>query len=86
MLGKAIITTDIDGNPEVVKDNINGLLVPPKNPKALEYAMRTLLSHPKLIGKFSKNSRIKFQNEFNYEDTVQKKLIPLLVKKRKNNE
>lgn len=86
MLGKAIITTDIDGNPEVVKDNINGLLVPPKNPKALEYAMRTLLSHPKLIEKFSKNSRIKFQNEFNYEDTVQKKLIPLLVKKRKNNE
>ena len=86
MLGKAIITTNTDGNPEVVKDNINGLLVPPKNLKALEYAMRTLLSHPKLIEKFSKNSRIKFQNEFNYEDTVQKKLIPLLVKKRKNNE
>ena len=56
MLGKAIITTNIDGNPEVVEDQRNGLLIPAKDSDALAQAIEKLLSNPKLVEKFGYQS------------------------------
>ena len=83
MLGKAIIATNIDGNPEVVEDQRNGLLIPAKDSEALVQAIEKLLSNPKLVEKFGHQSRLKYLQEFNYEKTIHEKLIPLLNKKVK---
>jgi len=39
---KAIVATNVGGIPEVVKDSINGILVPPKNPEKLAEAILAL--------------------------------------------
>ena len=41
--GLPIVATDVGGNREVVQDGETGLLVPPKNPKALAGAMLCLM-------------------------------------------
>lgn len=83
MLGKAIIATNIDGNPEVVEDQKNGLLIPAKDIDALAEAIEKLLLNPELVKKFSHQSRLKYLHEFDYEKTIHEKLIPLLNKKVK---
>ena len=83
MLGKAIIATNIDGNPEVVEDQRNGLLIPAKDSDALAQAIEKLLSNPKLVEKFGHQSRLKYLQEFDYEKTIHEKLIPLLNEKVK---
>lgn len=47
-MAKPIITTDIPGCREVVKDGLNGLLVPKKNVELLVKAMLTLANDPDL--------------------------------------
>ena len=44
--GKPIVGTETGGIPEVVKDGINGYIVPPKKPEALADAILKLLSEP----------------------------------------
>ena len=83
MLGKAIIATNIDGNPEVVEDQRNGLLILAKDSDALARAIEKLLSNPTLVEKFGYQSRLKYLQEFDYEKTIHEKLIPLLNKKVK---
>lgn len=54
--GKAIIGTNVDGVPEMIKRDI-GIVVPPENPKALANAMITLLHDDDLKKKFEMNGR-----------------------------
>ena len=42
--GRAIVTTDVSGCREIVRDGVNGLLVPPGNVEALAAALRRLLT------------------------------------------
>lgn len=44
--GRAIVTTDVDGCREIVRNGHNGFLVPPRNPDALAEAIATLLRNP----------------------------------------
>jgi len=44
--GLAIVATTVGGIPEIIKDQKNGLLVPPKNPLALAEAMEKLIRQP----------------------------------------
>ncbi|MBS2034766.1 glycosyltransferase family 4 protein [bacterium] len=56
-IGKPIVATDVPGCREVVKQGVNGLLVPAANADALAAAMRTVLTNPDLLQKFGLNSR-----------------------------
>ncbi len=65
--GRPIVTTDVPGCREVVKDECNGYLVPEKNAKALKDALLKLINDPEKrleMGKASRELAIeKFSNE-----------------------
>lgn len=65
--GRPIVTTDVPGCREVVKDDCNGYLVPEKNAKALKDALLKLINDPEKrleMGKASRELAIeKFSNE-----------------------
>ena len=44
--GRAIVTTDVPGCRDVVRDEDNGLLIPPRNGHALATAIEKLLADP----------------------------------------
>ncbi|MHA1253305.1 MAG: glycosyltransferase, partial [Candidatus Helarchaeota archaeon] len=49
--------------PEVIRDNIDGLLVPFGNPKILANAIIKLLKNPELRDKFGENGYEKIKNQ-----------------------
>jgi glycosyltransferase involved in cell wall biosynthesis len=44
--GLPIVATDVGGNGEIVRDGVNGLLVPPRDPQRLAVALNALLDDP----------------------------------------
>lgn len=81
MLEKPIIATNIDGNPEVVKNKKTGLLIPMADTKALEKALRTLLKNPATAQTYAKNARKLYEQEFDFSTIVKTKLEPLYYEK-----
>lgn len=61
---KAIIATDVGGNPESIRDGIEGLLVPSKDPMRLALAIQKMYYDKKSRDEYSNNAYLKFQNEF----------------------
>lgn len=46
--GLPVIGTSVDGVPELIEDDVNGLLVPPRNPPALRAAIARMIDEPGL--------------------------------------
>lgn len=62
--GKAIVTTDVPGCREIVRDRFNGLLVAPKDSTALAMAMEELLSNQEARDVMGQRSRIRVMTEW----------------------
>jgi glycosyltransferase involved in cell wall biosynthesis len=62
--GIPVIATSVGGIPEIVDDNINGILVPPGQPSDLAEAIITLLSNSDLAKKMADNGRQKALTNF----------------------
>ena len=45
-MARPVVATSVNGVPEIIKDGLNGLLIPPRNPQALGEAIRSLLRDP----------------------------------------
>jgi glycosyltransferase involved in cell wall biosynthesis len=58
-IGTPIVCTTAGGNPEVVEDGVNGLLVPPKDPEKLRAAIGRVLGDPALAERFVSAGRIR---------------------------
>lgn len=52
-----VVSTDISGIPEVVRNGVNGLLVPPKDAAALSEAIAALLENPALSNQLGTQAR-----------------------------
>ncbi|MCP1659870.1 glycosyltransferase family 4 protein [Neisseria perflava] len=63
-LGTPVISTQVAGIPELVKDGETGLCVPERNPQALAAAMQRLLQDSALCATFSRNGRALIKREF----------------------
>lgn len=63
--GVPVIASDIAGLPEVVDHNVNGLLIPPGDPLALEHSIMRLYKKPELIKSMSEQARKKVLEKFN---------------------
>jgi glycosyltransferase involved in cell wall biosynthesis len=72
--GRAIVTSDAPGCREVVRHGVNGLLVPPRDPKALADAIQTLLENPALRQQMARRGREIVEAEFSSELVIEKTL------------
>jgi len=56
-LGTPMIASAVCGNPEVVEDEVNGLLIDPRDPSALAQAISRVLEDPALVRRFDEACR-----------------------------
>jgi glycosyltransferase involved in cell wall biosynthesis len=63
-LGKAIVTTNVGGVAEWLRDGVNALLVPAENSLALAAALRRCVDEPGLIASLGENARQTFSENF----------------------
>jgi glycosyltransferase involved in cell wall biosynthesis len=72
--GRAIVTTDVPGCREIVRQDENGLLVPARNATALADALQSLLENRSLRQKMAENGRQIAVDEFDIRQVVQSTL------------
>lgn len=70
--GLPVVATDIDGNREIVKDGINGLLVPSKDPNSLAYAIIKLIEDKDTSKRIGQRARQFIIENFSIEKNVKK--------------
>ena len=82
--GKPVVATAVDGTPEAVIDNETGILVPPKDPQALEEAIVRLLSNSSEMKRLGENSRKRIEEFFsiNYQASRFEELYTQLLRKK----
>ena len=64
---KTIIATDVGGNPESIRDNVEGILVPSGSSKYIADAITRLLKDPILMKNLSENARKRYCEKFTDE-------------------
>ena len=74
--GVAVVTTDIGGNPELIQDGQNGLLVEYNNKEMIKEAILKLYNQPELRQKFIDNSK-KELNKFTFETMIENTISTL---------
>jgi len=72
--GRPVVTTDIPGCRDIVRDGANGLLVPPGDVPALAAALRRLLTDPDLRRRMGSAGRAVFEADFTEEQVVARTL------------
>ena len=80
-LGKPIIACDSGGTAEIVTNNVNGLLVPPKDADALAAAMRQLATNAAKRARFGTAARQTYLAHFQFDAIVTEEFLPLYEKK-----
>lgn len=77
--GLPCVATDIPGNNDIIKDKINGLLVPKENPKALAEGILYMLNNPVKAKEMGREARKTI--EYKYEiHNIAEKYIHLYMK------
>ena len=61
---RPVIVTDVAGSRETVDEFVNGILVPPRDPKALGEAMRRIVKHKDMLAALGRASRAKAERQF----------------------
>ncbi len=69
-LGKAIVTTGRGGNTDLIDDGAHGLLVRPRDPRALGAAMQRLLEDRELRARLGAAARQRARTEFTIDRTM----------------
>lgn len=68
--GRAIVTTDVPGCREAVTQDVNGLLVPVRDAKALADALQCLVEDPQRRARLGMAGRRRAENEFALEQVI----------------
>ena len=82
MMGKKIIASNVDGNPEIVISGETGLLVPAKNINKLAEAMIWMLEHKAEGNKMAKNARKYYEESFDFGKIFEEKMLLLYNDKK----
>jgi len=70
-VGTPVIASSVDGIVEIIRDGMDGFLVPPEDPGALAKRIETLLSNPELRQAMSANAREHFLSQFEQKKIVE---------------
>jgi L-malate glycosyltransferase len=70
--GISVIATNVGGLPEVIDDEVTGIIVPPKNAEKVAWALERLIVDEELRKKMGRNGRKKVENQYNWHNNVNK--------------
>lgn len=70
-LGTPIVATRVGGNPELIEDKVDGLLIPPKDDEALRAALKAVHDDPKAAKARAETARAKLKL-FSIDNTIGK--------------
>ena len=73
-LNLPIVASNVGGIPDVVVDNVSGLLVPEKDPMALAEAFKKLAADPSLVKKLLAGSRKRIQDCFTWDGIIERQI------------
>ena len=76
---KTVVVSDVGGLPEVVENNVTGVVVPPRNEIETAKAIEKLVLDKSLRGKMGKAGRERVKKLYNWEDNV-KQMIEIYRK------
>lgn len=66
-VGRTAVATAVDGTPEIVRDGVDGLLVPPRDPAAIAAAVCRLIEDPELRKKMEISAAERYRTVFSLE-------------------
>ena len=64
---KTVVASSVDGIPELIKDGVDGKLVPAEDPQALCAAIEEMLSHPETALSLGRSLNQKVINQFSWQ-------------------
>jgi glycosyltransferase involved in cell wall biosynthesis len=70
--GRPVVATAVGGVPEMVRDGVDGLLVPPGDAGRLADAWRRLLDDPALAARLAAAARARVRERYSKERTVER--------------
>jgi glycosyltransferase involved in cell wall biosynthesis len=80
MVGKPMIACNVGGNPEIVQDHANGLLIPDRDSETLHEAMTELLRDRTKREAYGQAGRQEFLRDFEFSRIVKERFVPLYEK------
>ena len=72
--GLPVIASDVGGIPDVVVDNVSGLLVPEKSPVALADAIKRLAEDPQLTVQLLEGARNRIAEHFTWDNITRRQI------------
>lgn len=77
MLAKPIIACDVGGNPEIIRHDDTGLLVPARSADRLRDAMLTLYQDRQLASRLARSAHRTYERSFTFDRIVGERFTPL---------
>ena len=68
--GLPVVATSVGGNPEIIEDGVNGLLVPPKDPRALSSSILRVLKDSELARRLARAGQERMRAEFSFDRLI----------------
>jgi glycosyltransferase involved in cell wall biosynthesis len=68
--GLPVVVTDVGGMSELVRDGVDGFVVPPEDPAALAERIGKLIDDPTLAERFGSSGRTRVEESFRLEDQL----------------
>jgi glycosyltransferase involved in cell wall biosynthesis len=88
LMSKPVVASRVSGIPELVKNNITGILVEPRSPKELTQGIVELLNSPEKAKRMGENARAMMKDRFSAEkmvDRIDNLYKELLASKSRRN-
>jgi glycosyltransferase involved in cell wall biosynthesis len=70
--GRPVVVTNVGGNPEIVREGVEGLLVPRRDPVALAAALLQVLDSPALARRMGEAGAVRVRDVYRIDRTVQR--------------
>jgi glycosyltransferase involved in cell wall biosynthesis len=86
-MGKAVICSRVEGQKDVLEDGVNGIFVPPRDPRALRQAIEYLWANPDVCERMGREGRARierFHTLDRFVDAVQQTVIDAVEERRRS--